>query len=227
MGGTSETIGPRAPTGWGPWGRLSGWLVRTRWTTYTLVTINLTSAVAGYVYWYGSDILAAPLWQWPFVPDSPLSATLWAIALLAYHRGKQWHLLGLLAVTGAIKYGLWTDFIWYTNSLSSHSYTLEAWAMSLNHFGMVLQGLILLPFLQPRVRDILIVAAWYGVNDLLDYGIGPHPRVPNPWDSTAIAIFAVGTTVVLSVVWLILARRRAQRPRIDRPRIDANQRATG
>jgi uncharacterized membrane protein YpjA len=217
MRGASETTGPVSVTTWGPWGRLSGWLVRIRWTTYTLVTINLVMALAGYVYWYGGDILAAPVWQWPFVPDSPLSATLWAIALLAYHRGRHWHLLGLLAVTGAIKYGLWTDFIWYTNSLSSHSYTLEAWAMSLNHFGMVLEGLVLLPLLRPRVRDVLIVAAWYGLNDALDYGIGPHPRVPNPWDFTAITIFAVGTTVVLSVVWLFLAR----------PRVDAHHGATG
>jgi uncharacterized membrane protein YpjA len=217
MRDTTKTTGPVSPTGWGAWGRLSGWLVRTRWATYTLVTINLASAVAGYIYWYGSDILAAPFWQWPFVPDSPLSATLWAVALLAYHRGRHWHLLGLFAATGAIKYGLWTDFIWYTNSLSSHSYTLEAWAMSLNHFGMVLEGLLLVPLLRPRVRDVLIVAAWYGVNDLLDYGIGPHPRVPNPWDFTAITVFAVGTTIALSVIWLILARSR----------VDADQRATG
>jgi uncharacterized membrane protein YpjA len=67
------------------------------------------------------------------------------------------------------------------------------------------------------VRDVLIVAAWYGINDLLDYGIGPHPRIPNPWDFTTITIFAVGTTVALSVFWLILARSR----------VYADQRATG
>ncbi len=217
MRGTSKTTGPISPTGWGPWGRLSGWVVRTRWTTYTLVTINLVMSLAGYVYWYGSDILAAPIWQWPFVPDSPLSGTLVALAFLAYHRGRHWHLLGLFAVTGAIKYGLWTDFFWFINSLTTHSYTLEAWALSLNHFAMALEGLLLLPFLRFRVRDVLIVAAWYGINDLLDYGIGPHPRIPNPWDFTTITIFAVGTTVVLSVVWLLLARSR----------VGADQRATG
>jgi len=213
MHGASETTGPVSVTGWGLWGQLSGWLVRTRWTAYTLVTINLAGAVVGYIYWYGGDILAAPLWKWPFVPDSPLSATLCGFAILAYHRGRRWHLLGLLAATGAIKYGLWTDFFWFTNSLSSHSYTLEAWAMSLNHSAMVLEGLVLLPLLRLRVRDVLIVAAWYGMNDLLDYGIGPHPRIPNPWDFTAITIFAVGTTVVLSAVWLILALVRSPRVR--------------
>jgi uncharacterized membrane protein YpjA len=213
MRGASETTGPVPARGWGPWGRLSGWVVRTRWTTYTLVTINLVMSLAGYIYWYGSDILAAPIWQWPFVPDSPLSGTLVALALLAYHRGRHWHILGLFAVMGAIKYGLWTDFFWFTNSLTTHSYTLEAWALSLNHFCMVLEGLLLLPFLRFRVRDVLTVAAWYGLNDLLDYGVGPHPRIPNPWDFTAITVFAVGTTVVLSVIWLFFAlvqRRQAR-----------------
>jgi Predicted membrane protein len=217
MCGMIDSSGPTSVTGrkpWGgAWGWLSAWLVATPWVVYALVTINLVSAVAGYIYWYGGDILAAPLWQWPFVPDSPLSATLWAFAFLAYHRGRRWHLLGLLATTGAIKYGLWTDFIWYTNSLSSHAYTLEAWAMSLNHFAMVLEGLLLLPLVRLRMRDAFIVAGWYGLNDLLDYGIGPHPRVPNPWDYTAITIFAVGTTVVLTAVWFILALVRSRRAR--------------
>ena len=78
--------------------------------------------------------------------------------------------------------------------------------MSLNHFGMVLEGPLLLPLLYSCVRDVLIVAAWYGLNDILDYGIGPHPRVPNPWDYTAITTFTIGSTVVLSLVWLILWR---------------------
>lgn len=197
----------------GAWGRPSRWMVRTPWIVYGLVTINLVSAIAGYLYWYGGDILAAPLWQWPFVPDSPLSATLWAFAFLAYHRGRRWHLLGLLAATGAIKYGLWTDFIWFTNSLSSHAYTLEAWTMSLNHFAMVVEGLILLPLIRFRMRDALIVAGWYSLNDLLDYGLGPHPRVPNPWDFTTITVFAIGTTVVLSLAWSIGALVRTGRAR--------------
>jgi len=215
MRGTNETTGPVSVTGWGPWGRLSGWLVRTRWAVYTLVTINLAMSLAGYIYWYGSDILAAPLWKWPFVPDSPLSGTLVALSLLAYHRGRHWHLLGLFAVTGAIKYGLWTDFIWFTNSLTSHTYTLEAWSLSLNHFAMAIEGLLLLPLIRFRGRDVLIVAAWYGFNDLLDYGVGPHPRVPNPWDFTAITIFAVGSTAVLSLAWLLhaLARNRPTKRR--------------
>ncbi|MCL5942367.1 MAG: DUF1405 domain-containing protein [Actinobacteria bacterium] len=180
---------------------------------WALVAINLGSSVAGYLYWYGKDILAAPLYLWPFVPDSPLSATLWALALLAFHRRLRWHALGLLAATGSIKYGLWTDWVWFTNALSGGRYTLEAVVLSANHFGMVLEGLVLLPLLAFRLRDVAFAATWYALNDLVDYGLGSHPRVPNPQDLGLITTFAVGTTIVLTGVWLAVALQRRGRER--------------
>ncbi|MHB1343581.1 MAG: DUF1405 domain-containing protein [Thermoleophilia bacterium] len=184
----------------------------TPWAVWTIVLINLTSAVAGYVYWYGSDILAAPVYLWPFVPDSPFSATLLALGLLAFHRGRRWELLGLMAVTGCIKYGLWTDWVWLTNALSGGGYTVEAVVLSANHFGMVLEGLVLLPLLHPRRRHVLFVAIWYGLNDLTDYGLGSHPRVPNPEDLDIITIFAVASTVVLCALWAARLLRSSSGP---------------
>ncbi len=191
------------------WRRLSYRVVGTPWIVWTLVAINLLSAVSGYIYWYGSDILAAPLYLWPFVPDSPLSATLWAFALLAFHYGKRWEFLGLLAVTGCVKYGLWTDWVWFTNALSGGRYSIEAVVLSANHFGMVLEGLLLVPLLRPRLHHALLVAVWYGINDLADYGFGNHPRVPNPQDIELITAFAVGSTVVL-VLWCFVRAYRGE-----------------
>lgn len=172
------------------------------------MAINLTSSVAGYIYWYGSDILDAPVYLWPMVPDSPLSATLWAVALLGVFYGRRWDLLGLLAVTGCIKYGLWTDWVWFTNALSGDPYDLEAAVLSLNHYGMVLEGLALVPLIRPKRWHIAFVAVWYGLNDLLDYGLGSHPRVPNPEDIASITAFSVTSTVVLVAAWIFLYGRR-------------------
>jgi len=194
------------------WLRFSRWVVSTRWVVWTLVGINLSSAVLGYIYWYGDAILASPPYFWPFVPDSPLSATLFAFALLAYYRGRPMPLLGLLAVTGCIKYGLWTDWVWFTNSLSGGTYDLEAVVLSLNHFGMVLEGLTLLPLLSFGLREVALVAAWYGANDLVDYAVGRRPRLPNPEDLQLIAGFSVATTGVLSLMWLALRRPRRSAP---------------
>ncbi len=202
------------------WGAFCSWVIATPWMVWTLVAIDLGGGLAGYIWWYGGDIVAAPLWKLPFVPDSPLSVTLAAIALVAFHRGRRWNMLGLMAAFGLIKYGLWTDFVWFTNHLSSGAgYDLEAWALTLGHTGMALQGLVLLPLLDIRVRDALFVTAWYGLNDLLDYGRGGHPRVPNPWDAGAITAFAVSSTVVLSATFISIAlarRRRAAAP-VPRP----------
>ena len=210
-----STLGVEPPRPASIIGAFSRWLVSTPWVVWTLVTVNLGSSVAGYLYWYGKDILAAPPSLWPFVPDSPLSATLWAVALLALHRGRRWHMFGLLAATGCIKYGLWTDMIWFTNARAGGHYSLEAIVMSANHFGMVLEGLVLLPLLAFRQRDVGFVALWYGLNDLVDYGLGDHPRVPNPQDIDVITAYAVGSTIVLVAIWLGVALRRAregQRP---------------
>ena len=187
--------------------RFSHWVVRTPWAVWTLVTINLTSSVAGYLYWYGSDILAAPVYFWPFVPDSPLSATLWAFALLTFYRGKGSQFLGLLAVTGCIKYGLWTDWVWMITARLGHPYTLEAVVLSANHFGMVLEGVVLLPLLRPRYRTVLPVIAWYVANDFVDYALGYYPRIPDMAGFVPIRAFALGTTAMLSLVWLFWARR--------------------
>ncbi len=192
----------------GLWGAISRWIVSTPWVVYTLLVVNLGGAVAGYIYWYGSDILASPFYLWPFVPDSPLSATLLPLAFLAFFRGRRWELLGLMAATGCIKYGLWTDWYWFTNMLSGGRYTLEAIVLSLNHLGMALEGILLLPLLRPRLRHVLFVAAWYGLNDFIDYGMGRHPRIPNPEDLGLITWFAVASTIVICAVWLIWVVRR-------------------
>lgn len=201
-----------AGASWGLWGAFSRWFVYTPWVVWTIVLVNLVNSAVGYVYWYGSEILAAPVYLWPFVPDSPLSGTLLAFALLAFHRGRRWELLGLLAVTGGIKYGLWTDWVWLTNALSGGRYTVEAVVLSANHFAMVVEGLLLLPLLRPRLWHILFVAAWYGFNDLTDYGFGRHPGVPNPEDIRVITIFAVASTAVLCALWFV----RFLRSRPDR-----------
>ena len=187
--------------------RFSRWLVRTPWAVWTLVAINMTSSVAGYLYWYGGDILAAPVYFWPFVPDSPLSATLWALALLTFHRGKGSQFLGLLAVTGCIKYGLWADWYWLVTERLGHPYTLEGIVLSVNHFGMVLEGVVLLPLLRPRYRTVLPVIAWYAANDLVDYALGYYPRIPDMAGFAPVRAFALSSTVVLGSLWLFWAWR--------------------
>jgi uncharacterized membrane protein YpjA len=198
-------------------------VVATSWVVWPLVIFIFVNAVLGYLYWYGDSLRESPFYYWAFVPDSPLSVTLLGLFLLALHYRRPAPLLGLMAVTGCVKYGLWTDWYWFTNYLSGGSYDLEAVVLSVNHFAMVLGALLLLLLFTFGVREVLAVGLWYGMNDLVDYVLGLRPRVPNPEDIELIAGFAVTSTVVLVLLWLAmaLARPRAGEPDSRSSRLQA------
>ena len=209
---------PAPPSIWGLWGRASWWIARTPWVVWTIVFIDLSAALAGLILWYGRDVLAAPPYLWPFVPDSPLSAALGGAALWAIHRRGRADLLGLLAVMGLIKYGLWADWYWFVPSLHGFAYTFEGIHLSISHFGMVLQGLALLPLIAPRLPQTLLVIMWYLANDVVDYRLGYYPRIPYPQFYTDVRDFALATTAVLSTIWLVLtALRWFRRPKDEAP----------
>lgn len=195
---------------WGPWVRFSRWVVMTP-LVWLVVAVNLGSAVAGYIHWYGSSISAAPWYYWLFVPDSPLAVTFVSAAFLVYHCGRRSDLLGLLASGACIKYGLWTVFIWFTDYLWGGVYDFEAVTMSLTHLIMVVEGLILLPFVRFRPIPLVVASLFLIVNDLVDYVSSYHPRVPHPEQMGVVARFSAATTAAVLAVWIVLAWWAARR----------------
>jgi len=191
---------------WGPWLAFTRWVIGSP-IFWLLLAADLGGAVAGYLYWYGGELAEAPFYLWPFVPDSPLSVTVMGFALLLFRYNRRLEFLGLLAVGMCIKYGLWTDFVWFTNALSGGAYDLEAVTMSLTHFGMVIQAFILTPYLRHRPIPILLASLFLIVNDVVDYVLGYRPGVPNPEDIGTITVFAVGTTAVIIVFWIFMSWR--------------------
>jgi uncharacterized membrane protein YpjA len=175
------------------------------------VLINVGSAVAGYTYWYGASILAAPWYYWLFVPDSPLAVTFTAAALVAFHYGRKWDFLGLLASGACIQFGLWTVFVWLTNYLSGGPYDLQAISMSVTHLLMVVEGLILVPFLRFHMIPMALAALCLIGNDVVDYASSHHPRLPELVDIGVVARFSVATTVVIVAFWIVMAWVSARR----------------
>jgi len=185
--------------------RFAGWVIHMPAIAWLLILVNLASAVAGYLYWYGGALSRAPLYVWPFVPDSPLAVTLMAGAILSFHYRRAIEFLGLVAAGACIKYGVWTDFVWFTNSLSGGGYPFDAVLMSLTHFGMIIEGLIIMRFLRFRPLPVVLASLFLAVNDFVDYALGYHPSVPNPQDLDLIMPFSVGTTAVIVLFWLSAA----------------------
>jgi len=204
---------PEGPIYWRPWVGLAEWAVRTHAVVWILVLINVGSAVPGYLFWYGDALLRAPWYLWLFVPDSPLSVTFMGAALVAFHYGWRWDLLGLVATGACMKYGLWTDFVWLTNYLSGGEYHFTAILMSITHFGMFVEGLVLSGLLHFRPLPVLVASLYLIVNDVVDYVLGYHPPLPNRGDLDAITRFSVAETAVIVVLWIALAAVAYRRTR--------------
>lgn len=194
------------------WVRFSRWAILTPAIAWLLVVVNLGSAIPGYLYWYGDSLSAAPWYFWLFVPDSPLSVTFMGAALVAFHYGRRWQFLGLIACGACMKYGLWTDFVWFTNYLSGGSYHFDAVLMSVTHFGMIVEGLMLSTFLRFRPLPVLFASLFLIVNDVVDYVLGYHPPVPNPEDIGAISYFSALTTAVIVLSFGAMSWRSSRHP---------------
>ena len=198
---------------WIPWEAFARWAVGSP-IVWVLVLSNLGGAIAGYLFWYGGALGATPFYLWPFVPDSPLSVTLMGVALIFFRFSRRLEFLGTIAVGMCMKYGIWTVFVWFTNYLSGGDYHFIAVTMSLTHFGMVIEGFILVTFLRLRPVQVLLAALFLIVNDVVDYVFGYHPPLPNPEDLGTISAFAAATTVVI-VIWWAVALWRGRGRRYD------------
>lgn len=167
-----------------------------------LFLINAGGAASGYL-WYARQLAATPWYYWPFVPDSPLSATLFALALFSFlsgRRGAGWQFLALVASAWIIKYGLWAMGIITGYWLAPATPTLIEWALWLSHLGMVAEGCLYLPFLAVSRRQAFGLTLWLVLNDYIDYGLGQHPYLFLPQQETLALALAIALTSGLSLV---------------------------
>jgi uncharacterized membrane protein YpjA len=183
--------------------RLARWVVMSP-AVWVVALADLGGAIAGYTYWYGATILASPWYYWIFVPDCPLAAMFAGLALLAYHFGRKWEWLGLLAAGTCLKYGLWTVVSWSVDFARGGPYTLEGVSMAVTHFILIIQGLILMRFVRYRLWPVVIASVYLVANDLADYVGGQFPRLPELASVGMMRVVAVGSTVVILGFWVAM-----------------------
>ena len=207
--------GPGGSTPRGPWMKFLRWVIMSP-VVWVVALADLGGSLAGYSYWYGSTILSAPWYYWVFVPDCPLAAMLMGAALLAYHFRRRWDVLGVLAAAMCIKYGLWTVVSWTIEFSRGGPLTLEGVTMTAAHAALLVQGLMLLPFLRYRLVSVLIASLFLVGNDLADYVAGQYPRLPGTVGVKPMMWLAVATTAAIvmaywSTTWVAARRARAGR----------------
>lgn len=169
-----------------------------------LLIVNLLGSVYGF-YWYHEQLAATPFYSWPFVPDSPLATTLFALALAGSLAGLKSPLLRAVACTASIKYGLWAVVVisqfWWLGGQPALAESM----LWLSHLGMAAQGFVYLRRVCWSALVALFTGGWMFLNDALDYRAGLHPYLFAAGQETAAAVTA---TALSGLLFTCLWRRR-------------------
>lgn len=197
-------------------------------TRRIILAIDAVGVLYGF-YYYAQyrQFELTPAALWPFVPDSPL-AVLWAfLALILLEFGRRSRALEGLAVVGNIQVGLWTCYVLAANWDTMGS-PLNA-VLWVAHLGMAAHALLFVDALRADWREgrrawVLVPAAFYLVNDALDYfltsvtyparagcvGISPITIPCNDGYAT-LAVVTFGLTVLGLLVAVVPGMLRSRR----------------
>lgn len=173
-----------------------------------LILINFLGSIYGY-YWYRYQLAETPWYLWPLIPDSPLSSTLFMVAMYFWLKGKLNPVFGLLAFLMVIKYGIWAVVInlhyWYITGI----FTFENWMLTLSHAGMALEGYLFLRDYSFGRWALYIAGVWLVIQDFADYLFGLHPYLfdESQWN------LALITAIVLTFCIIAYSSKRILRSR--------------
>ncbi|VVB60927.1 Uncharacterised protein [uncultured archaeon] len=199
-----------------------------------LFATNILGFIYG-IYYYSYQLSITPAYLWIFVIDSPLPVILFAIicgmilfesaanyaggfkslkstnTLKGFHDLKKSPPQSLLLFSffGLVKYGLWTDIVIYL--FRDYFFSINPLIYGLNfplHFGMILEGLLLLHLLKPKMRDIIFVGGFYFLNDYLDYFYGTVTLIPEGYH-TFLMIESFAMTVALIAIGVYLKKLKS------------------
>lgn len=172
---------------------------RLRWA---LSLVNLAGAVYGFA-WYRAQLAQTPWWLWPVVPDSPLSALLFALTVVPRwqaRRGGQ-AVLAAVARLATLKYGLWAVLVLGGAALRQRALDPETALLLVTHAGMAVEAWLFLRAEPPPPGARSVALLWLAVNDACDYGpLRTHPRLPDPAAWPYVAAEAVALT---AGAWLV------------------------
>ena len=172
-------------------------LTLSAWFLITLILLTLGS-IYGY-YWYRHQLASTPIFLWFFVPDSPLSTTLTAVALFLILIDKRNSLFEWIAFTAVIKYGVWAVIIISHFGLTGGVIQPEIWMLWFSHLGMAVEGTIFLRQVKVARREIVTGLLWMLFNDLLDYGLGIYPYLYASYQWLIALIAALSLSLFLNL----------------------------
>lgn len=173
-----------------------------------IILTNLSGTLFGF-YYYSHLLASTSVKLWPFIPDSPLATLMMAISLILYLRGRQSALIDLLAFIGNIKYGLWTPFvlIHMREGFLYGTSTLMYVFLLISHLLMAVQALMVLEYSDFSLKHVVIVGAWFGLNDIIDYSYGIHAELPGVAGLTSTTALVAYSLTFSSVASLYIVKK--------------------
>ncbi|MCK4531744.1 MAG: DUF1405 domain-containing protein [Candidatus Aenigmarchaeota archaeon] len=164
---------------------------------------NLAGFFVGIHYYWEQLMDSSPL-LWIVILDSPISVLLFAVVcVMIYFRKKIPDLLKFLASAYAIKYGVWTMlaiWLYWGNYLVFEDQVVGVINFFL-HFGMVVEGIILIPKIKPNKYNTVILFLVLLANDYFDYFLGTVTRIPEThMNFLMIDSFLASILIVFSVL---------------------------
>ncbi len=182
--------------------------------------IYVPGTIYGY-YWYKGQLIETwnehPLWQLPFVPDSPTASLFFALALLwlwiSPERSRRpWAnairgVVEALGVVTSVKYGIWATAIIFAGQAQGDILYWDHWMLIVGHTAMAIMALLYARFFTFGGMALLAAAAWTFLNDTVDYTYGVYPYLPSQLndDVPYVAAFTFALTA-LSVLAAAIAK---------------------
>ena len=192
-----------------PWRWLVETILSNPYTRSLLIFASLAGIVFGFYYYY-DQLISSPLWQWPFIPDSPIAVLLYALALALISIRRRSNKLDSIAFILMTKIGIWTtvvllvywDYYFTQSTLALRSFILAT------HVLMVAMAALLLPAMKkeqlwfyPTLLAVLIALDW------IDYALDTHPWLPDKhiaeigWLTASLSVFLVLFVVLWQLRW--------------------------
>lgn len=198
--------------------------------TLTLMMLfYIPGTIYGY-YWYKNQLIETydthPLWQLPFVPDSPTASLWFAIAVLwlwikPERSNKPWvngvrGIVEALGVVTSVKYGVWATVIIFAGQAQGDVLGWEHWMLIIGHTAMAVVALLYARFFTFGAFAVMAAAAWTFLNDSIDYTFDVYPYLPWQLEDNlvAVALFTFCLTAV-SVLAAVLAKFKVNHKELD------------
>src|SRR3989344_1801184 len=169
-----------------------------------LLIINIIGFFYG-LYYYQVQLEETNPLLWVFTLDSPLPVLLFAaICFLILRKKEPPQLLIIFTIIGLIKYGFWTDLalLLEWNYFFGFSPLITSMNIPL-HAGMILEGIVLMTLLKKEkiIRNLSIAAAFFLINDYLDYFFGTVTSIPNTYKSVLVYEAFLSTVVMIAAMY--------------------------